>query len=62
MEHILWLAIGLLLILEGLMPALLPDQWQQFLLKLSQTPVNQIRTMGVVMIIVGAVIIKLFSH
>ena len=50
------LLIGLILVLEGLPYAAAPDAMQNWLKKLSETDPSQLRSMGLVAMIVGLVI------
>lgn len=50
-----WIALALLLVIEGLTPMLLPKQWQNMLRDISQLPPEKIRTYGGVMVTIGAV-------
>lgn len=55
----LLLAFALLLVLEGLLPALSPDGWRRAVRQLSELPDASIRRFGVVMIGVGALLFHL---
>ena len=46
MTDTLILAFGLVLILEGLGPALFPNKWRNYLLKLAEQPAGDIRNIG----------------
>ena len=46
MSESVWLAIALVLLLEGLMPLLIPEQWQNLLRSLSQQPLQSVRAVG----------------
>ena len=50
---VLLLAFALLLIFEGLGPALFPAKWRNYLHELSQLPESQLRTVGILLIMVG---------
>jgi len=54
---ILLLAFGLALVLEGLIPALFPNKWRAYVTKLAQEPVQSIRTIGIVLVVIGAIIL-----
>jgi|TARA_B110000914_G_C15130612_1_gene294798 uncharacterized protein YjeT (DUF2065 family) len=53
MENSLLLALGLFLIMEGVLPALFPNRWRAYLLKLLEQPIQSIRTMGIVIVLLG---------
>lgn len=55
MIHSILTAIALVLIVEGIGPMLFANKWQKFLLQVSQQPVNQLRTMGGVLVTIGVV-------
>jgi len=50
----LFLAFALVLVLEGLLPALNPGSWRRAVAQLAALPDGTIRRFGVVMIVVGA--------
>jgi hypothetical protein len=52
-------AIGMLLILEGIMPVIAPRQWRNTLLKLTQLSDVQVRWVGVIAMILGIVILQI---
>jgi len=53
MTDTLLMAIAIALILEGLIPALFPNKWRNYVLKLAQESTSSIRNIGVALIIVG---------
>jgi hypothetical protein len=55
----LLLAFALLLVLEGLMPALSPGGWRRAIEQIATLPDRTIRTFGIVMIAVGALLFHL---
>lgn len=59
MTESLLLAFGLMLIIEGLAPALFPNKWRRYLLKLTEQPTEAIRNMGLVILTLGAIVIWL---
>ena len=59
MENSLLLAFGLFLILEGLIPALFPNRWRAYLLRLLAQPIKSIRAMGIVAVLLGFAVIFL---
>jgi len=56
MAKSLWLAFGLVLIVEGLGPLLAPNGWRNMVAQLSQQPDNQLRRIGGCLVVAGAVI------
>ena len=52
-------AIALLLVFEGIMPFLTPDGWRQAMQQVSQFSDNTLRTIGLVSMIAGAIILFL---
>lgn len=50
----LWRAIALLLILEGLMPTLMPRAWRETLVRIAHTNTRTIRLFGIVAVAAGA--------
>ena len=56
MPDSLWIAFGLVLIAEGLGPLIAPDGWRQMVAQLSEQPNNQLRRIGVCLVVTGAVI------
>jgi uncharacterized protein YjeT (DUF2065 family) len=51
----LLLAIAIALIIEGLIPALFPNKWRAYVLKLANEPVGAIRQVGIFLVIIGLV-------
>lgn len=54
LESIL-LAICFVLIIEGLMPLVIPDKWKQFLMKTALQPSESLRRMGGVLVVIGVI-------
>jgi len=52
-------ALGLVLIIEGMGPALFPKRWRNYLLRITKEPLNNLRTMGLVMLTLGIIILFL---
>ncbi len=53
-----WLAaFGLMLVLEGIMPFVLPAQWRMTLFRMSQLQNGQLRFIGLSMMLAGAMIV-----
>jgi uncharacterized protein YjeT (DUF2065 family) len=59
MADTLLLALGLVLIIEGLAPALFPNKWRAYLLKLSKQPIVDIRNIGLFALFLGMIVIWL---
>ncbi len=53
--------LGIILIIEGLMPALFPKTWQKMLAKIGLCTDNQLRVFGLVLITIGAILLKFLS-
>tara|TARA_R110002050_G_scaffold125530_1_gene245209 strand:+ start:362 stop:547 length:186 start_codon:yes stop_codon:yes gene_type:complete len=53
------LAFGLVLILEGLAPALFPNKWKNYLLKLTEQPAGNIRNLGTFILTLGVIVVWL---
>ncbi len=52
----LLLAVAIALIIEGLIPALFPNKWRAYVLKIADEPVNTIRQIGLVLVIIGLIL------
>lgn len=59
MTDVFFMAVGLVLIIEGLAPALFPNKWRNYLRKLAEQPVNDIRNIGFFILILGSIVIWL---
>ncbi|PUE30566.1 DUF2065 domain-containing protein [Limnohabitans sp. Jir72] len=57
MSQTLLLALGLMLILEGLMPMVSPLRWRRLFEQLLQLQDGQIRFFGLVMVIAGLMLL-----
>ena len=56
-----WLtAIGLVLVIEGVMPFTAPDQWRQMMQRISLLRDGQIRFIGLGAVLVGLLLIVVF--
>ncbi|MBA6294012.1 DUF2065 domain-containing protein [Colwellia sp. MB3u-70] len=49
----LLMALAIALILEGVIPALFPNKWRSYVLKLANEPVNTIRQIGLFLLLIG---------
>ncbi|ELR8728681.1 DUF2065 domain-containing protein [Vibrio vulnificus] len=61
MSNSLWLALGLVLIVEGLGPLLAPRGWRNMVAQLSEQPDHQLRRIGGCLVVAGAVIAYMMS-
>lgn len=55
--EILLIAFSLALIIEGLFPALFPNRWQAYVRKLSQESPESIRSVGIIVILLGSLLL-----
>lgn len=62
MADSLWVALGLVLIVEGLGPLLAPRGWRSMVAQLSEQPDHQLRRIGGFLVVAGAVIAYMMSH
>lgn len=46
MSEILWIAVAMMLVLEGLLPLLSPGQWRRIFLQITSMTDGQIRFIG----------------
>jgi len=53
----LLMALAIALIIEGLIPALFPNKWRAYVLKLANEPVNTIRQIGIFLLLIGLVLV-----
>jgi uncharacterized protein YjeT (DUF2065 family) len=49
----LLMALAIALIIEGVIPALFPNKWRSYVLKLANEPVNIIRQIGLFLLLIG---------
>jgi len=54
-------AIALALIIEGLIPALFPNKWRAYVLKLAEETPQSIRSIGIMIITIGLVMLWLID-
>ncbi|KXO06714.1 hypothetical protein AKG98_2883 [Moritella sp. JT01] len=57
MGNELWLALAIVLIIEGTMPMLMPKQWQQMLTLITQQPADKIRKYAGCLVVTGIVLL-----
>jgi len=61
MTTTLLMALAIALIIEGLIPALFPNKWRNYVLKLAQESTASIRNLGVSLIVLGGFILWLLG-
>lgn len=57
MSDALWMALGLFLVLEGLMPALNPDGWRRMFAQILQLNDAQLRGIGLASMCLGLLVL-----
>lgn len=57
MQDAIWIALALVLVLEGLMPAVNPQGWRRMFSQLLQLSDAQIRQVGLVSMVLGLVLL-----
>lgn len=55
MAESIWIAIAMVMVIEGLGPMLFPQKWRETMLQLAQQPANHLRTFGGVLVTIGIV-------
>jgi len=58
-QELLITAIALAFIIEGLIPALFPNKWRAYVLKLAEMPAQSIRSTGIAIIGIGVFLLWL---
>jgi uncharacterized protein YjeT (DUF2065 family) len=56
MADTLFMALAFALIIEGLIPALFPNKWRNYVLKLAGESVSSIRSIGITIVILGCLL------
>jgi hypothetical protein len=56
-SHTLWLALGLVLIIEGLLPFASPAQWRKMFVQILQLKDEQIRFFGLCCVLAGVMLL-----
>lgn len=51
----IWLALAIVMVIEGIGPMLFPKRWRLMLLSMLQMPASTLRTYGGVLVTVGAI-------
>jgi uncharacterized protein YjeT (DUF2065 family) len=62
MNSTIWLALGLVLVLEGLGPMLYPQAWRKMIQAMSQLPDATLRRFGGGLVVAGCVIYYMLSR
>ncbi len=57
----LLMAVAIALIIEGLIPALFPNKWRAYVLKLANEPVSAIRQIGIFLVFIGLLLFWLVN-
>ncbi|NAW69635.1 DUF2065 family protein [Vibrio sp. V27_P1S3P104] len=60
MSNLIWVAIGILLVVEGIGPLFVPNGWRHMLIQLTQQSNNQLRRIGGCLVVTGVVIVYVF--
>jgi uncharacterized protein YjeT (DUF2065 family) len=58
----LWAALALVMVIEGLMPALSPQGYRKAMMAMTQMDERSLRITGLVSMIAGAVFLYLIKH
>lgn len=61
MDAIIWMAVGLVLVFEGLGPMLWPNLWRRMILSMVQMPDVLLRRIGGGLVVAGFVIYYMIS-
>ncbi|OUR60761.1 DUF2065 domain-containing protein [Colwellia sp. 39_35_sub15_T18] len=59
MTEVILAALGIVLIIEGIGPALFPNRWRNYLLRVAKESVSNLRTMGMIMLLLGIALLIL---
>lgn len=62
MWNSLWVALGLVLVIEGLMPALNPKAFKKTMSTIRELDEGSLRVMGLVSMTVGAVVVYILTQ
>lgn len=58
----LWVALSLVMVIEGLLPALSPRLFRKTLFMMAQKNARSIRTSGLISMVIGAALLYLLKH
>lgn len=61
MSNSLWLALGIVLIVEGIGPLVAPKGWRAMIAQISEQSDHHLRRMGGCLVVAGAVIAYVFG-
>jgi uncharacterized protein len=61
MAEDIWRALALVLIIEGLLPALTPQAWREAMARLVNSDVRSIRLVGIASIVIGAIVFSIVT-
>lgn len=61
MDDAWWLALGLVLVFEGLLPFVSPAGWRRVFSQMLTLRDGQIRFFGLISVLIGALVIMLFA-
>ncbi|NBX53481.1 MAG: DUF2065 domain-containing protein [Betaproteobacteria bacterium] len=64
MEHgsdLIWTALGLVLVIEGLLPFISPSHWRRMFQQVQQLQDGQIRFFGLICIALGLILLGLLA-
>lgn len=59
MSSTLFIALALVLVIEGIFPFVAPELWRQTFQRITQMPQNQIRLMGLSSMLLGLLVLYL---
>lgn len=59
MSDAIWIALALLLVMEGLMPAINPGGWRRMFEQLLRMSDQQVRTIGLISMVAGLILLWL---
>lgn len=62
MNITVWMALGLVLVLEGLGPMLSPRLWRRMIISMARMPDGLLRRVGGGLVVAGAVIYSMLSR
>ncbi len=62
MPDAFWIAIGLVLVIEGIMPALNPRAFKQTMLTIRELDEGTLRVMGLVSMVIGATVVYFLTR
>ena len=57
-----FVAFGLVLVIEGILPFISPHKYKEFLAKMQEVPNHKLRSIGLVSMLAGVVIVVFFHY